>query len=258
VHLLPPCKEDDGGACIGEWTKPYLQRRSNKHTHANVFVPRPGEPEKPNVSIRAGDHLDSQVHVVCADCNSGWMSRIQSAAKPILIPLFNGEDCDLDDEAQKVVATWSAMATMTSEYLAKEQRRIVVTQADCTWLMERQSPPPDWRTWIGRHKPESGFSLWVKASFPVLDTDVLPETVVPEGHNPTLQTTAFTIGELFIFSMSSAFPGNPKGVGLANCHNGTNLSAADMAHEGATSMLATASHDRRSSSFGCNGRDPIL
>jgi hypothetical protein len=31
-----------------EWTKGYVERTANKHTQANVFIPRPGEPA-PNV-----------------------------------------------------------------------------------------------------------------------------------------------------------------------------------------------------------------
>ena len=85
---------------------PRVQRTANKHNHANVFVPRPGEPEPANVRIRAGDDLDAQVQIVCSECNSGWLSQIQNAAKASLIPLFEGNRRTLDQDSQKFVATW--------------------------------------------------------------------------------------------------------------------------------------------------------
>jgi hypothetical protein len=195
----------------GEWTKGYVERTSNKLSHANVFVPRPGEPERPDIRIRAGDHLDSQVRIVCADCNNQWMSRIQEASKPALISLFKGEPCTLDQTTQRLVATWCAMATMTGEYLSKDQKRITIPQSDRTWLMEQRAPPPDWCIWIGRYERQNNPTQWVKASFPVLNTDQLPETISDDDRSPTLQTTAFTVGQLFVLSMSSHFPEIPRG-----------------------------------------------
>ena len=91
----------------------------NKHNHANVFVPRPGEPEPAEVRIRAGDPLSSQVKVVCAKCNSGWLNRVQQAARPFLLPLFEGAKHTVDPDTQSRLAAWIAMATMTGEYLSQ-------------------------------------------------------------------------------------------------------------------------------------------
>lgn len=195
----------------GEWTKGYVPRAANKHNHANVFVPRPGEPEPPNVRIRAGDHLDAQVRIVCSECNSGWLSRIQNAAKSSLIPLFEGRSCTLDEASQKVVATWVAMATMTGEYLANDQKRIAIPQSDRTWIMQNGTPPPGWAIWIGHYTRQQNPSQWVKAGFPVLNTDELPEAVSDDDRIPTLQTTAFSVGDFYAFAMSSHFPEIPKG-----------------------------------------------
>jgi hypothetical protein len=195
----------------GEWTKGYVTRTANKHNHANVFVPKPGQPEPADVRIRAGDHLDAQVHVVCSDCNSGWLSQIQNDAKPILVPLFEGGTITLDETAQRLVATWVAMSTMTGEHLSREERRLAIPQSDRTWLMERRTPPPGWCIWIG-HYPRGGNTMqWVKASFPVVNADELPDNIADQDLTPTMQTTAFSVGNLFAFAMSSHFPEIPKG-----------------------------------------------
>jgi hypothetical protein len=178
----------------GEWTKGWVARTANKHNHANVFVPRPGEPEPAKVRIRAGDHLDAQVYVVCAECNSGVLSQIQNEAKPILISLFERAKITLDPSEQQLVATWIAMATMTGEFLSQDEARIAVPQSDRTWLMEKRTPPPGWCIWTGHYPRLENPTQWVKASFPVVDADELPDTVTDRDLAPTLQTTAYSVG----------------------------------------------------------------
>jgi hypothetical protein len=125
----------------GDWTKDFVERTSNKHNHANVFVPEPGEPEPALVRIRAGDPLDSKVHVVCEPCNNGWLSVIQNNAKDRLVPLFSGVPCILSVDDQTAIAMWVAMATMTGEYLSADRKRLAIPQSDRRRLMERKSVP---------------------------------------------------------------------------------------------------------------------
>jgi hypothetical protein len=194
----------------GEWTKGYVERTANKHDHANVFVPRPGQPEPAKVRIRAGDHLDAQVRIVCSACNNGWLSRIQSDAKSTLVPLFEGAPYSLDQAAQQRVATWIAMATMAGEYLSLDPARIAIPQSDRTWLMENGVPPTGWCIWIGHYPREQNPTQWVKASFPIVNADELPPEA-PKDPAPTMQTTAFSVGKLFAFAMSCHFPEIPLG-----------------------------------------------
>jgi hypothetical protein len=190
----------------GSWTKEYVARTSNKHNHANVYVPRPGEPDQPQVRIRAGDPMDSKVNVVCESCNTSWLSEIQNRAKPLLLPLFNGESCVLTEGEQVLVSAWIAMATMTGEHLSADKSRIAIPQSDRDWLMNRQTTPKDWRIWIGRYERKNWPTQWVKASFPILDAAHLPDVVSDHDRRPNMQTTAFTIGQLFVFAMSCQFP----------------------------------------------------
>jgi hypothetical protein len=125
----------------GDWVTSYVPRTMNKHNHANVFVPRPGDPDPAELRIRAGDPLSSQVKVVCGDCNSGWLNRIQEAARPLLLPLFEGAPHTIDAKAQAKIATWIAMATMTGEFMSQDERRVAVAQADRSWLMAHSTVP---------------------------------------------------------------------------------------------------------------------
>ena len=97
----------------GDWLKHYVKTILPKHTLNTVTVNRPGTPNVASLRIRAGDPLRSKARVVCEKCNNTWMSEIQNAAKPLLIPMFEGEIRVLGHATQEIIATWIAMATMT-------------------------------------------------------------------------------------------------------------------------------------------------
>jgi hypothetical protein len=44
---------------------------------------------------------------VCVECNSGWMSKIEAAAKPFALPLMTGRSIALASEAQRKLALWA-------------------------------------------------------------------------------------------------------------------------------------------------------
>jgi len=195
----------------GDWVTSVVPRTMNKHNHANVFVPLPGQPEPPDVTIRAGDPLSSQVKVVCGECNSGWLNRVQQSARPFLEPLFEGATHHLDTGAQAKIATWIAMATMTGEFLSQDPRRVAVSQADRTWLKNHSTVPSSWCIWIGRYRWHRAVPQSSHLSLHVLDSDTLPDGLTDEHTRPNTQTTAFSIGQMFAFAMSSEFPEVPHG-----------------------------------------------
>jgi hypothetical protein len=136
----------------GDWVTSYVPRTVNKHDHADVQVPKPGEPEPARVRIRAGDPLSSQAKVVCAPCNNGWMSELQNAAKPHLIPLFDGSARVIDGPARTAIAAWAAMATMTGEFLSHDPKKITVSQSDRDALMPTKTASSTWSVWVGNYQ----------------------------------------------------------------------------------------------------------
>jgi hypothetical protein len=62
----------------------------NKHHLRHEEVGRPGTQIRATLTLRAGDPLYSKAKVVCAVCNTGWLSDIQKRAKPYLIRLIEG------------------------------------------------------------------------------------------------------------------------------------------------------------------------
>jgi hypothetical protein len=117
----------------GEWLRQMVPAEMNKHEVRAERIGAPGTPLQAETRLRAGDPL-STVKVVCAACNSGWLSQIQERAKPYLIPLIQGQPTALGPDGQRALAAWCAMATMTGEYIDRDPTAIDVSQADrdCT------------------------------------------------------------------------------------------------------------------------------
>jgi len=52
------------------------------------------------------DPFSIKVRRFCEECNSGWMSRLETAAQSHLLPLFGGANHTLSTAAQSIVAAW--------------------------------------------------------------------------------------------------------------------------------------------------------
>lgn len=60
--------------------------------------------------------LKLKARIVCKTCNNEWMSRLEQAAKPILIRMLRDEQFYLDQAAQNTLAKWAVKMSMVSEH----------------------------------------------------------------------------------------------------------------------------------------------
>ena len=74
--------------------------------------------EAPNqIVVKPGSVLTARIREVCADCNSGWMSRLEEDARPILQRLwepsypFARTTVSLDQAAGRTTVTPTSAAT---------------------------------------------------------------------------------------------------------------------------------------------------
>ena len=95
---------------------------------------------------RPGDSRSKGLKVVCQSCNNGWMSRLQSAAKPYLEPLLVADFVALHRNAQMALAAWAAMFTMVWEFA--DPPTACITPAERMLFKEAQLTPPNWFIWI--------------------------------------------------------------------------------------------------------------
>jgi len=193
----------------GDWilNGGHVPRTQNKHKASFTVINRPGVADERMVHTKAGDPLGANIRIVCAECNNGWMSRVQERAKPQLIPLLKGNAWALGVNAQRAIAAWACMATMTSEYLSRQSSSVSISQNDRDLIRQQEMPPPSWRVWLGCYDRQKWVGQWTHTTVPILEEqDIPPGTPAP----PNTQTTTFIIGKLYVHTMCSHFPENTK------------------------------------------------
>jgi len=87
---------------------------------------------------------------VCANCNSGWMNRIDDAAFPSVADMVRGKQVSLDGAARAAIAAWMCKVAVTARSAPHSPLPIERDWTD--WLYTHHSAPPTWYVWIGRYE----------------------------------------------------------------------------------------------------------
>jgi hypothetical protein len=184
----------------GKWLKPYIRANANEHRLREEETGKPGTLSKIRITRRTGEPLLSKLKIVCKACNSGWMSKIQNAAKPFLLPLIQGRKATFGLEAQRAIAAWCTMATMTGDYLSHDDTAVAISQEERDWLRDNETTPRNWKIWIGHYTGRKG--RWTHFVVPILEAKDVPDSVIDGIAQPNTQTTTFVIGNLFVHVIS--------------------------------------------------------
>jgi hypothetical protein len=137
------------------------------------------------------------------------MSRLESRAKPFLIPLIKNRNFVLDPSAQSIVAAWAAMTMITAEF--DNPNAVAVPLSDRQWLMNNMVPPNRWTIWLGKYQGRRGnywfrhhglrFSLSSDSSQSTLNP------VIVDGDEPcNAQVTILITGALLLHAFSTIVP----------------------------------------------------
>ena len=94
-------------------------------------------------------HKHFKPRVVCQTCNNTWMSRMETAVKPTLLPLMLREARHLTREDQVTLTTWALLKNMVAEFSDPTTR--ATGPADFDRMRDRQLPPARAVAWIGEH-----------------------------------------------------------------------------------------------------------
>jgi hypothetical protein len=86
-----------------------------------------------------------QVRAVCAPCNNGWMSELEAAAKPILLPLIEGRGGVLDCSEQRIVATWALLKACVFGELHPQERAVPAVYRERLYA---EVAPPGAGLWV--------------------------------------------------------------------------------------------------------------
>jgi hypothetical protein len=99
------------------------------------------------VRTRPVDRPELVVRRVCEDCNNGWMSRLQSRAKPIIERLWQEPNVTLPLEDCHSLSLWAVMTVMVMQTLGEEEGWLY-SEYDCTLMWNSQQMPRFTGIWI--------------------------------------------------------------------------------------------------------------
>jgi hypothetical protein len=184
---------------FAEWLAPYLPTSTyrGQETDTLEFAEASSFSYTTWANIRQGAVHTRKIRQVCAACNNGWMSRLQSTAAPVLRSLFRGDAIDIDCSTAFTIAKWVVMLTMVGEFTDEDS--VAVLQSERSFFRERAEIPAGWRVWIS-HAAGDVWSNTRYAHFSSLRPLALlePNSIYP--HNA--QSTTVGCGGLLFYACS--------------------------------------------------------
>jgi hypothetical protein len=149
-----------------------------------------------------------KLEIVCEDCNSIWMSRIQDQVKPTLLPMIHGKwPSPFSIWDRRILAVWGTMFTMVVEHADSNTQASTFEERERLrlWL----EPPPNWFVFIGlKSGPmwQIGFNHFGWDSMKT----ALSEAISPAGAlaagEKEMQSTGWIVGPLYFQTFSSRLP----------------------------------------------------
>jgi hypothetical protein len=104
----------------------------------------------PTLTVHQGHSGSRKVKCVCGPCNNGWMSRLETRTRPILMPLIQGNFHRVSPFDQKTLASWITKTIMVAEFLFPE--RVTIPDADRLRMYASAEPSENWKIWIAGYQ----------------------------------------------------------------------------------------------------------
>ncbi len=91
-----------------------------------------------------------KVRFVCHTCNNVWMSQLEDAVKPIMIPMLKHGPCVMDRRAQELLATW-ALKTCLVFQASQTSAPPIAPRIHYAHLAREHRPPSQVSIWLTSH-----------------------------------------------------------------------------------------------------------
>lgn len=91
--------------------------------------------------------LDLKTRSVCARCNSGWMSMLETEVRPILSAMLRGLALPLGPASQRTLATWACKTAFVLDQLGHRDIPPAILQT----LFAEGAPGIGWLVWLARY-----------------------------------------------------------------------------------------------------------
>jgi hypothetical protein len=127
-----------------------------------------------------------KIKAVCMGCNNGWMSQVETAAKPYLELMMKGNNVLLDQAAQVTLATWACLKVMVWESVAEG---VVTSPSDRQLMCKQQVPPAYALVALGRVPSSDQSEFSVQQVF-------IKAQRQPGAARDSVSATALTLGDM--------------------------------------------------------------
>jgi hypothetical protein len=167
----------------------------------NPQVPGPAYSKR----LRQGPAGSRKTRNTCLACNTGWMSTIESKAKPHMVPLIQGERLVLNASGQRRIAALLILIAMRIEFLPGSAR--VIPQLERDWVRCNQTPTEQWSIWIGHYGGADSEGNWSQTGYAQLEPQATDNVGLQYCN---LHVTTMVIGRLCAhlgYSSVTKFPG---------------------------------------------------
>jgi len=152
---------------FGDWTTPYLKSELGPGTQIRWKASAKGQSQNAYPAYPA----QQAVQDVCGLCNSGWLSDIQTAAKPALLPALKSiKRRSFGEAAQLALGTWAFRAALMAGAKAGESQ---IPAHHLHRFFEQRRPPDLARIWIAATNQRQ-FTYLNNAVIKVFATDAEP------------------------------------------------------------------------------------
>ena len=121
-----------------QWSREYLREVEGKGTHTRKILHGDGR-----ISARShkADPATATVKTVCASCNNGWMSRLESEAMPFLLSMIKGHRRTYYDAGKALIARWTPSRRRSSRDLPSTSQRPSTSTTTSTARGNLPRPP---------------------------------------------------------------------------------------------------------------------
>jgi hypothetical protein len=159
---------------FARWTHKYMPARKSGRAKSHIAIQHVDRVVGRDFNL-PGAIRDWQVKCVCASCNNGWMSGLETAAEPIMQPLLLSQQTRLFEKDCETIATWAILkSTVVHNKWVHHTRR--------KFLMRARKPPKDWGVWIANYQRQTWEGEWL--SWPVsVRTDAEKLAKKPSAYN---------------------------------------------------------------------------
>ena len=188
-----------------EWLASHIPQAAKSRHISGLLASEGKQPQQlRSFSERDGSVLTKKIRVVCKTCNNGWMSQLESAAKPTLIALINRSNLTFSSKDAQTLALWVSVKTIVGEYATENT---ALTILDDRHLVRTDNLIPEYfRIFVGYHSLEAQAGYQRHST--TLSTNTLgPNPPLPKSITRNIQATCFLVGPLIFYVVAARIQG---------------------------------------------------